>query len=485
MDSSRLASLPPELLFRIADRLGFSDKLVLSSMTRTFRELFAPGLFRTVKADIKNESSLRVIYTLVEKYRKYVRHIVFECHTGPKYDDYDETSQPEFDAEDEQQALEEKKHVESLVAAWEMAKNLLNGKRSPGIEETTLCFYCALEPEPCDPDEVPELKHSKNPYWTQRFNQFWHAESDDDVKAAENDEPWRFLLREIWDAIALNTTIKKLTVHNMIPKRATSFDLLEFKEFLAQLEQFDLTLLGMESWASATALTGYMDFMSHLGEDFFNRFNSVEKVRLAASEFGPLGLSDGRQRRHIALPLHPKRMPRLLHLELKNCFIGRELIDFLASHASTLLSLKLADCRCTSPEMRGTLATAESRIYWADLFSAIRSLEGLALSKLVILPRRVPLTSDETYDVTFNVDEADEPEEVISARAKLRETPRLRLFAYGSVTDDRYGTWYQDAEDVLVSFRKGHDQREYDKLIKVVTKNATQKAASIGSMGKT
>ncbi|KAL9624753.1 MAG: hypothetical protein Q9160_001107 [Pyrenula sp. 1 TL-2023] len=484
MASNHLTALPAELLFRVTDMLSFNDKLVLSSTASLLREILAPELFHTLKADIKVEESLRVVCTLLEKYAESVRHLRFECHVGPKYNDYDDFSQPESDAEDEQQPLEGRKHMESLIAAWKMVEDLLNGKRSPRIEETTLCFYCAPEPAACDPDEVPELKHSKNPYWVQRFNQFVDAESVEDVKAAEKEDHWRFLLREIWDAIALNTTIRKLVVYNLIPKRATSFDLPEFKEFLAQLEEFDLKLLGMESWASVTALDGYMEFMRHLGNDFFNRLESVKKVRLAASEFGPLGLGDGRRGRHVPLPFHPECMPRLFHLELENCFIGRKFVFFMTRHASVLTSLKLIECRCTSPSMRGTVATAESRIYWADFFSAVRKLEDLVLSKLVILPRRVPITEDETYDVAFNVDEADEPEEVKSARDRLRENPRLRLFAYGSVTDDRYGTWYQDAVDVFVSFQNGHDQIEYDKLMNVVARNASQRVVTIGSVVK-
>lgn len=187
--ASSLTTLPTELLFRIIDWLDFNDKLKWSSVNHELRELLAAKEFYSLKADMQNKESLIAVYAILENYRKHVRHLRFECHTGPKYDDYGETSQPESDTEDEQQGAEEKKRREKSMGAWRMVRALLDSKQSPGIEEMTLCFYCAPESEPCDPDEVPMLKHSKNSYWVQRFNHFWETGSEEEVKTAEDTEP--------------------------------------------------------------------------------------------------------------------------------------------------------------------------------------------------------------------------------------------------------------------------------------------------------
>lgn len=76
------------------------------------------------------------------------------------------------------------------------------------------------------------------------------------------------------------------------------------------------------------------------------------------------------------------------------------------------------------------------------------------------------------------MNEAEDSEEIRSVRARLREEPGLRVFAYGSVTDDRYGTCYQDDEDTFESFRNRRDQKEYDKLMKVIARNNSQLPAN-------
>jgi len=55
-------------------------------------------------------------------------------------------------------------------------------------------------------------------------------------------------------------------------------------------------------------------------------------------------------------------------------------------------------------------------------------------------------------------------------RIVLESDPKKMLFSY-TTTDDKYGMLFDDVDQNRESFWEGHDQRAYDKLMKIIGDN--------------
>ena len=297
--------------------------------------------------------------------------------------------------------------------------------------------------------------------WDEGLDLCAEEESDEDVKAAEEQIAWRALMAKTYQALAQNQDLelKHLDIRQLGPKKVSTFSDPTLHSLLSKLTRFSLSIYGEDNGAGwkINKCAEYEILMSRLDEYFFNHLASVSQLVVKAPEEGPLGLEG---MNHIPLGLKNGQAPCCRILELEYVFIGPELIEFLINHSKTLEVLYLHNC-LASPS-----GLAENGIHWNEFFDSLHAANFLGLHELKISPSRVPLTSEECYGQ--NEDPTRVPEEVKKARLILNDDQNRRVFAYGSL-DDKYGMVFEDEEENLAAFERGEDQASYDRLMSQVS----------------
>jgi hypothetical protein len=295
--------------------------------------------------------------------------------------------------------------------------------------------------------------------WEEGWELFNEPESSDGVQAAENAEGWRALMLQSFDALSRNTTssIEDFEIKGLVAKEVSTFNSEGFHNFLGRLKRFRVSIRDWDNgagWAMNTQ-AGFADFAEQLAEFFFDHLQSATDVVLEADETAPLGLEPGRY--HVHLALKPQQMPLLRKLELRYIFVCPELANFLVAHLETLEELVMTNCLC-SMEL---LDEDTEGMHWDALFNAVSEGQPRKLRRLEIVS---------TEEIGIEIPQYCDQDKVKEMLEALADDPNRRLFAYINL-DDKYGMLMEDEDMELESFRRGHDQRAYDRLMAIVGGN--------------
>ncbi|KAK7943979.1 uncharacterized protein PG986_013092 [Apiospora aurea] len=280
---------------------------------------------------------------------------------------------------------------------------------------------------------------------------FTYSENADQVAAKERKWKWRALMSDSWAALSENEHVRDLTVNELIPKSASAFRSSSFRRFLARLESATRRIWGGDCvGSSGHVFTGYVEWLWNtregslgLGADFLRHMRNLKRLEIHAADTGFLG---GTGTHNIPLyALAPDSLPALQSLTLTNCLVGRELVEFIRGHAGVLTSLNVADC-ASRGDMDGSGEHSQS---WATFF-------------------------DEIYrnQIRACLEEECDPG-IQEICRKIQADPGRDSFGYGTLYDPE-GFFVRDLGMIAEAFRRGDDQRAYDRLVGLVRENAAR-----------
>lgn len=425
-EMASLLALPQELTLQVLQLLQVGDLFSLSATCKHFRAQLVPQLFQTIR--LTNDE--RVAWSAlgaVEAHGQHTTRIDFIAHCGPN----DEITVP------------------ALPPA---AAKVLQGHFTPNLSTVSLKFDFDFDDgEEWDtgrPDEVEAMS----------IYVFRCGETEEYVREREETWQWRALMNETWRALAANIHARELVLDNFIPKWTSTFRTEEFRQFLSRLETASFDILGMDNgacWQTSTEW-GYTEFLSNLDASFFHHMTGLKHLSINATDH--LGLEG---MCHSQLALKPDHLPLLESLKLRRCFIGPELVSFIRGHTQLLTSLDIKDC-----VSGGNSYSADTGIYWAEFFDSVFEAKP-ALTELIA--GSSDLSDGLLPDYWFEPDPED-PEEI---RRKLKADPSLRLFGYGYV-DTKYGYLSLDWETDEEEFKRGNDQKAFNRLVGLVSENAAK-----------
>lgn len=343
------------------------------------------------------------------------------------------------------------------------ARDLLSG-RLTGLNLRHIDIECNLEKQEASGAKEKAAKFERD----ELDKIFQQPKEQEPLLQLEAENPRRRLLADTWSALALNPTVRELSVDRFVPIWASSFHSTRFRSLLGRLERLDVTIFGSkDGHRCINTVPAYIDSLQSILKVLFLHCASLTRLSLHASQHAPLG---GRGHYHIPLSLKATQLPRLEHLSLRNCFIGFELAHFLNGHANTLVSLELQNCY----SYRGACDTdgTGGGMQWAPFLEMI-TRPGMKLRQLDIYDHYIPLTIDDGRLATYDPETANEPEDVKEVRRAQKKNPKRRLFLYGFLRDYSGEPW-MNKEAILSSFEAGDDQWAYDRLMAVVRQNATK-----------
>ncbi|KAF2472374.1 uncharacterized protein BDR25DRAFT_302595 [Lindgomyces ingoldianus] len=426
-----LLDLSAELKLTVVKHLGSernNDILSISRTCQVLRELVAPSLFKNIVLRNNEKSGNSVKEIRSGSYKDFVRAIhyegmirVLDGWTLHNADDQAEEPKEEHFP----------KCVEDILS---------NLSRFPKLEKLVVEF-------PCDDDDL-----------ARGFYNFDEEESYEQAVEVESEEAWRALMAKSYEAVGRNSqhSIKTLELRGLVARQASSWNGQGFRNFLGGMESFIISIKGGNNdvgWCVNT-LQGYLEFITHLGNHFFDHLTNVTSFSFTATDEGPPGLEG---LRHVPLPLLAHHMPHLQTLELGWIFINPQLLEFINSHHETLISIRLehtfsgASCRL-----------AENGITWAEFFNSIHRAGPSKLKRLEILPLESRLKEDEE-------DESMSPE-AERVQSALDQNPEKRLFSYAGLSS-KYGMLFEYEENNIEQFERGEDQRGYDRLMSLIKTN--------------
>ena len=276
-------------------------------------------------------------------------------------------------------------------------------------------------------------------------------------------------LRDLYDAIALNTSASNLEIDGWYPFGATSFYTQNWRSFLGRLETFRIKTAGESAgWLEEVAWyplsnKGYRNEVGKMGMYFFDHLTRVKTLSFVASRGAPVGLKG---EHHIPLPFKPDSLPALQKLELSIIFIGPELVEFIQNHKS-LRTIILNDVYAASPRSMAT-----NRLSWREFFDALRAAD-LGLKKFGLIGEtklcertRQHEQADTGEHGAMDAGSEEDGDWVLRSEriwAVLKEDTGRRLFPYGGLVWPE-GCVGEFPKDSVEAFEQGYDQAAYDKF---------------------
>lgn len=310
-----------------------------------------------------------------------------------------------------------------------------------------------------------EIETEQTAKFEQEVNRVFQQSKEEEVLLQlETEDPQRRLLAEAWTALAQNTAVRELSVDKLVPVWTSSFHSNDFRALLSRLESLHINLFGAKKgYRSINTVPAYIASLQSILKVLFLNSGSLKSLSLHASQQAPLG---ARGNYHIPLSLKATQLPGLQHLSLKNCFIGFELAHFINGHANTLETLELHNCY----SYRGTGdGPGTGGMCWATFLSTI-TRSTMKLRRFVIADAHISLTINDERLKMYDVETANEPEDVKNVRRAQMKNPALRLFLYGFLRDYSGELW-MNKDAILASFDEKDDQKAFDELMRVVYKN--------------
>lgn len=437
--------LPAELIGRIRQVLPLRDRLNFSLTSSRYRRYLIPYLYSKIRiTNLEEDEDLRANF--ISKYGQYTRELWFQCYLFPNADD-DSLLRVGDDSDDKAPEAEKAKNV-----IPEYVAKILRGDILPRITNITVEFK-------------PEDDFGQEGWADSEGSIYMHdeAENDEEIPNIELRWSWRSLMARVWEHIAWNFKIKELGIVSLPPKNTSTWLMPHWKAFLGRLDSLSVELWGGDNgagWHSNT-LYGYLSFLEHLDQFFFEHATSLRCLSIKADTGNPYGGHD-----HSApIALGKRYSPKLEFLRLQNCILDANLVQFLSLNSKQLKKLHLIDCMSTWGQYTPT------EFSWEAFFHSLEGSQPI-LSELVVTNQRIPLTGDEEFSETdtYNPPEIEEPQ-VKLARERLKVEPDARIFSYNRL-DDKYGMVFCDEETNLERFESGEDLAEYHRLMEVVKSNA-------------
>ncbi|KAK1224896.1 hypothetical protein PQX77_012173 [Marasmius sp. AFHP31] len=445
-----LENLPLELLTRIGEALPWDSRLALASTTSNLRSSLAPFIFNSVKIT-SNTQGGQDLERLADKYGSFTTrlHFVASMPNGTPSDVLAPAGNgvPDQDDPSSRDGADTSSATQRYIT--DLAHNVLTGKLLPNV--TTLCLSFDFDFDTNGEEQDGNVWDDSN--WitddSTSIYVFTDAEAADDVKTKEAKYPWRALMAQTWSALCQNNSITKLIVHDLIPRKTTTFDSDDWRDFLGRLDTLELRMWGGDNGAGweVNTLEGYMAYEARLGEYFFRHLNQVQKLLFVAYSRSPFGATEegeGDDVEHdVAFPLLKEYLPRLRSLEVHNIFVSKRLADFVLGKSETLHEVRLHDCHASTYD--------EEKISWATFFTY--------LDRNKCQLRKLHVTYEQGDAAT--IDKGSRPK---------KENEEDRVFSYG-ILDDKYGFFMADDEQICEKYEERRDLDAYRKLMELVSSN--------------
>ncbi|KAI4596885.1 hypothetical protein KJ359_004794 [Pestalotiopsis sp. 9143b] len=282
------------------------------------------------------------------------------------------------------------------------------------------------------------------------------------AKAKEAKYPWRSLMAGVWHLLSQNRNVKTLVAKDLLPKPTSLFFSRQWSDFLARLEKLEISMWAEDNgagWMSNTQ-EGYDDFITRLGQWFFQHATHAQSLVLEAHPDCPFGYFAGHP--DISLPLELGQLPELRQLELRNLYVSPDLVLFVCQENSKLDRLVLRNCRANAGEYNNPYR-------WTRFFDDLTANDKNPLSSCVV-----------QYDKLVSM---RKPEPIV-ARVNIWESPRRMpelemwyqvpgaiVFDYGSCSD-KYGRFDQAFERNYDCFTQGRDLAAFQSLAARIQLNA-------------
>ncbi|KUI59732.1 hypothetical protein VP1G_06960 [Cytospora mali] len=431
----RIDRLPDDIQCRIFHDLDQVSKRQLSNTSRTLRKVTAPYFNPSIRITESFNDKEALLLTLQQHGRELIDEVNF-CVRPKALDDQGTQVGP------------------GKPGVSTAAQEILSGTHTPNLRRINLEYDFELEKE--EPTK-----------FEQGVAAFDQPKEEDTLLQLENDQTWRRLLADTWNALAANRTVTRLSVKRFVPVWSSAFHSAEFRKSMGRLERLDISIFGMKNGRrSINTVPTYNDSLQSLLKVFFLHASSLKRLTLQASQQAPLS---ARGNYHIPLSLKATQLPKLEHLALKNCFIGFELAHFINGHSSTLKTIDLHNCYA----YRSTSTVDESSsggMYWAP-FLALINKPGMRLRRLTLSDDHIPLTIDDKRLAKYNPEKANEPEDVKNVRRAQKASPKKRLLLYAYLRDYSGELW-MNKDAIVASFEAGDDQWAYDELVSAMKRNS-------------
>lgn len=447
--ANTFGNLPPELLMKVVNELiaendetkdennkpqhdkldNLNHLMKWSSTSSYFRNLLAPYIFQSVELRNEEKCGASLVALANGKHAHLVKIMNFfgSAPLDQNEGDLDVTV--------------------SEVFPGSAAQVLSNLQDFPHLDELSIEFSYTYY-------EMPE-----------GLDLYGDEESDEKVLNAEESEAWRALMAKTYKALANNKEkyVKRLTFRDLIFKRASTFTDRCFHDFLSHIESFGLSIRGEENGAwNTNKAEEYTCFAAKLDTMFLDHLLHVKSLTIKAPEEGPLGEPGTEGWSLVPLALKKNQMPFLESAYFEYIIICPQLTDFLIDHRTTLKHLSLHNCFIN---MLGE-EEAHKGIYWEHFFDRLCDAHFEKLCHIEILPLNLSLESQDSQEIE---------NEILRARdIALNPDSGRRLFAYAQM-DEKYGTIFPCEEENWVSFKKGKDQKSFDRLMEKVQINAAKR----------
>lgn len=413
----------------------YHDLINWSCTSSYFRNLLAPDVFKITKL-VNNEKSASSLSTLAKSpHRIHLKELYFIGFAlGHTYSE-------EAAFSDTEGILP--RSVDAL---------LRNLHWFPSLERLNIKFHVNFET--IDDDDFFR-RH------------VFETETPEQVLQAEKSVAYRALMFRTYFALMQNKPphFKHLDIRQFIRRKVSTFSDAAFHDFLAHLEQFTLSIYFDES----NLIVNEPDFevMGKLDEYFFNHLAKVTtlSIKNSTTEHLPLGLKGGI---HVPLTLQADQMPLLTALHLDHIFVSPELVDFLVGHKDTLKELALSNCWAST----GADSIAHNGICWSQLFTSILSANPVQLRRFELIgdahiPLHIPLPR------VYLLEEAEDLKKLC---AIPRQGPGRVFFPYADLEGMSCVLCY-DREESWAAFRKMEDQESWDRLMRLVDRNAKEQVS--------
>ena len=440
--TASLLSLSTELMLNIIDQLDHTstsfipapstELLKLSRVCKPFRIITLPYIFKdiTLLNDVESGSSvLAILNSPSVEHVRSVHYIgVMAMAKSP----------------DERVGPPTKPAPEHLPDAVEHV--LSNLAKFPNLERVTVEFRCAKTAD--EDDNIHQLS----------YDIFEELEDLEQVLEAEKNDAFRALVKRSYDALTRNPvgTVRNLEMRNVVAKDCSAWNSHKFSTLLGGLAEYTLSLRGGDNGVGwqVNKVPAYLSFIESLDSRFIQHFDQLKRFRFEATKDGPPGLDGGIN--NACLGLREDTMQALETLELKHVFISKELATFIASHSSSLKSVRLD--KCYSGVDSNNCADEEDAISWGRFFSSIAEQATFGIQE---------------FDVGISDLESIQPQDLgegayrygQAVRAKdLREQyPGRRMFDYKHV-DDKYGMLFDSEDQAFERFEDGTDHAGWEQL---------------------
>ncbi|KAH7184647.1 uncharacterized protein B0J16DRAFT_398016 [Fusarium flagelliforme] len=421
-----LTALPTEIVLAIAELLGPADIKGLSCMNRRLRNTVTHILFRTLSIAMPLVSHL-LLEHMLEKYKKFISRIHLHVFLRPNLEEDDDNPQ-----------------MPSIGGTMKSGTllHLVNGKIFSHIDSFSIHF------DPCQFD-IAGRWYGNDGDWggghgSGSITVFEDEEDEDTCYDREEEHVWRAQYMQVFAELIRNPNIKKLRLMNLLPRRTSMWDTVQWGEMLGRLTHLDLSIFGAEcgGW-SGNATDGFSQFIDNLHSDIVKHLTNVTHLRLEGSTSSTLGA--GVDKGYDLFPLYG-RVPALQSLELKNIVLGHTFMVYLRAQADNLRDLTLHNCMCLSLVPRGLEedewpdeeTEAEDPVRWYHIWKSI-ALRSPAVRRVTFLQDEQPPLIDSInpeYGRSFRIVEK-----------MLEEDTEGDLIVWRHVKIDKlWGTVHEDAE---------------------------------------